>query len=121
MDVKKAIGTLLIFAFILVGCGGVKMDVAVEEAPKYKDGVDYPIVLSVTAGDEAVTGLEVVATLEMARMDHGIIEVEFSDQGDGTYVGEVALPMAGEWIADVVVTQDGDTFDETLTFDVDEE
>jgi len=118
---KRLIAIILVLGLVLAGCGGAKMDVALEETPKYKDGVEFPIVLSVAEGDEAVTGLDIVATLEMARMDHGIIEVVFTDQGDGTYSGEVALPMAGEWIADVEMNQEGNTFDETLTFDVHEE
>jgi|SRR5690625_1364258 len=117
---NRFIGIVLVVVFILVGCGGTKMDVAIEEIPNYKDGVAYPIVLTVEDGNEAVTGLEVVANLEMSRMDHGTIEVVFTDHGDGTYEGEVELPMAGEWIADVVLTQDGKTYDETLTFEVSE-
>jgi len=117
---KRFIGIILILVFVLAGCGGSKMDVTVEEIPKYKNGIPYPIVLSVMDGDEAVTGLEIIATLEMARMDHGTIEVVFSDIGDGTYEGEVELPMAGEWIANIVLTLDGKTYDEILTFDVTE-
>lgn len=117
---KRLIGIMLLIGFVLVGCGGGKMDVTVEEPPKYEDGVAYPFVLSVTEADEGVTDLEIIATLEMARMDHGIIEVVFEDLGGGTYEGEVELPMAGEWIAEVVVTKDGKTFDETVVFDVDE-
>jgi len=117
---NKFIGMILVVIFVLVGCGGAKMDVAIEEAPKYKDGVTYPIVLTVEDGDEAITGLEVVADLEMSRMDHGTIEVVFTDQGDGTYEGEVELPMAGEWIANVDLIQDGETYDKTLTFEVNE-
>lgn len=118
---KKLIGTFIIVSLILVGCGSTKLNVTLDEAPKYKDGVEYPISLSITDGDDAITELDVIATLEMARMDHGVIEVVFSDQGDGLYSSETALPMAGEWIADIELTKDGNTTEEVLTFDVEEE
>lgn len=118
---KRLIGMLIMIGIILAGCGSSALDVSLEETPKYKDGVEYPISLSVQDGDGKVTDLEIVATLEMARMDHGVIEVVFTDQGDGIYTGEVALPMAGEWIADLELSQDGDITEEVLTFDVEEE
>lgn len=117
---KKWMVTILTICFILVGCGGANMEFAVEEPPKYKDGVSYPMVISVSESGEMVTGMEIVATLEMAKMDHGVIEVVFSDRGDGTYEGEVELPMAGEWIANVNADYDGDTYEEVLIFDVKE-
>lgn len=117
---KKLLGIFLVVGLFITGCGGSGFDVTIEETPKYKEDIAYPIVLSVQDGEEAVTGLDMTASLEMARMDHGTIEVTFSDRGDGTYEGEVVLPMAGEWIANIVLTQDGKTYDDTLTFDVNE-
>src|SRR5690625_944839 len=57
---KRLIGIILVLVLVLAGCGGSKMDVVVEEIPKYKNGIPYPIVLSVMDGDEAVTGLEII-------------------------------------------------------------
>src|SRR5690625_7515160 len=95
---KRLIGIILVLVLVLAGCGGSKMDVTVEEIPKYKNGIPYPIVLSVMDGDEAVTGLEIIATLEMARMDHGRFVVVFSDIGDGYYEGEVVFTKVSVWI-----------------------
>lgn len=117
---KKLVGLILIFAITLSGCGGGNVDIVLKEAPHYKDGVAYPIVLSVTEADEGIFGAEVMATLEMEKMDHGLIDIVFTDLGDGTYEGEVELSMAGEWIATVVVERDGKTYEEILTFDVKE-
>ena len=117
---------LLIFAITFLGlimltsCGS-SPEFKVDTAPKYKVDVTYPIILSATENGDAVTGLDIVATLEMAKMDHGVIKVEFDDNGDGTYTGEVELPMGGEWIANVEAEQDGKTYDDMLTFDVKEE
>lgn len=117
---RKFVSLLLIISLFVVGCSSSNLSVSIAEAPKYKDGESFPIELSITDGSEAVTGADVSATLEMARMDHGIIEVFFEDQGDGSYLGEVELPMAGEWIADVIVDRDGKQSETTVTFDVNE-
>lgn len=115
---KKVISLLLIISLFIVGCSNEKLSVSVIDAPKYKDGESFPIVLSITDGSNAVTDAEVIATLEMARMDHGTIEVIFTNEGDGTYVGDVELPMAGEWIANIVTTVNNKKSESTVTIDV---
>lgn len=117
---KRFIFFILMISVVLVGCGGGKMDISVVEAPKYKDGVSYPLVLSIMDDGTPVESLDVIATLEMARMDHGLIEVIFKEKEPGIYEGEVKLPMAGEWIANIVITEDGKTAEKTIEFDVDE-
>lgn len=105
----------------LTGCGSSSLDFTIETVPKYKAGESSPISLTVTDGGEAVAGLDIVATLEMEKMDHGIIDVEFTDEGDGTYTGDVELPMGGEWIASIEAEQDDKTYDDLLTFEVKDE
>lgn len=105
---------------MLTSCGS-SPEFKLNTAPKFKVDVTYPIILSATENGDAVTGLDIVVTLEMAKMDHGVIKVEFDDNGDGTYSGDVELPMGGEWIANVEAEQDGKTYDDMLTFDVKEE
>lgn len=118
---RKLIALLVFVSLFTVACGGGgKFTVDVEEAPTYKDGESSPIVFSLSDGDELITGADMSATLEMARMDHGTIEVIFTDVGDGTYSGEVELPMAGEWIANVIINVDGKEVEKTVTFDVNE-
>lgn len=112
--------TGIVLMLLIAGCGGADLDFSVETPPKYKDGEAYEMVIKAEDNGEPVTGLEMTATLEMAKMDHGIIEVVFSDNGDGTYVGDVELPMAGEWIAALEAEKDGETYEMTLTFDVTE-
>lgn len=116
---KYLVGVILLL--LLVGCGGTSsIDFTVEKAPLYKDGESYIMIIQATDDDGIVTGLDLVATLEMAKMDHGVIEVTFTDNNDGTYEGEVTLPMAGEWIADVKAELNGKTYEKVLTFDVKE-
>lgn len=119
---KKSIVVFTMFAILLLtGCNSSKLEFSVETAPRYHAEQSYPIVLKATENGVAVSDLRLVATLEMARMDHGIIEVSFTDKGDGTYEGEVALPMGGEWIANIVAEKAGKKTEEIVTFQVNEE
>lgn len=119
---KKALTFILIVGMLLMSaCGGGKMAVSITDVPTYKAGETSPITLSIQDGSEAVTDATVIGSLEMARMDHGTIEIAFENNGDGSYAGEVELPMGGEWIMDVSIVVDGKKSTSTLTFDVDEE
>jgi nitrogen fixation protein FixH len=60
----------------------------------------------------------VTAQFSMARMDHGQQEVTLKEAAPGTYTGEVALPMGGEWDVTVHATRDRDTLEQTLTLRV---
>src|SRR5690625_1704084 len=80
---------ILLMSLLFVACSPVKVDLSLEKAPRYKDGESYPMVIKAMEGKEGVTGLHIMATLEMAKMDHGVIEINFTDNGDGTYSGEV--------------------------------
>jgi hypothetical protein len=117
---KKVIALLFAAMIFLVGCGASEAEVKMETVPNYVDGETSPIELSVTENGGAAEGLEIIATLEMARMDHGIIEVVFVDNGNGIYSGEVELPMGGEWIMDTQIDSDGSVQEEVITFDVSE-
>ncbi len=106
--------------FVMSGCGASKVDITVEQAPVYEGESSSEFIVKATEADEGVSGLTIQATLEMAKMDHGVIEVTFIDNGDGTYTSDVELPMAGEWIADVRADHNGKEIEEVLTFDVKE-
>ncbi|WP_438316481.1 FixH family protein [Sporosarcina sp. FA9] len=114
---KKLIFVVMFMLLVISGCDSNKMVVSLEKAPEYTGGVISEFVVKIKEADNAVTGLDVIATLEMAKMDHGVIEVVMVDTGDGSYAGDVELPMAGEWIADVKVNNKSENI---LTFDVKE-
>lgn len=119
---KKMFGVIfMLLVLITTGCGSNNVEFSVETAPKYRADQSYPIVIKATEKNEPVGGLEIVATLEMLRMDHGLIEVFFTDNGDGTYEGEVALPMGGEWIANIVTEKNGKEIEDMVTFQVSED
>ncbi|MFS0576078.1 FixH family protein [Sporosarcina sp. 179-K 3D1 HS] len=117
---KKFLIPLFALLFLLSGCGSSKVDFAVEQSPDYRDGETSEMIIRVTEGDEPVSGLSVLATLEMAKMDHGVIEVHFDDIGDGLYSSHVELPMGGEWIATVQADTGKKVLEEVVTFDVKE-
>lgn len=118
---RKIFLSVLLTLLFLTGCGSNPLHVSVETAPRYQAEQSYPMILKITDNEEPLSGLDIVAVLEMARMDHGIIDVDFTDQGNGTYRGEVTLPMAGEWIADIVINREGKEIEEMVTFQVDED
>lgn len=111
------LGLLLL---VLGGCGSSNLSIKVEQAPIIEDGTPSQIIVAITNDGDAVNGLTVTADLEMAKMDHGHIQVVLTESGDGLYSGEVELPMGGEWIADVKADSDGDITEELITFDVEE-
>lgn len=118
---KKITLAVLALVIVLVGCKSDGVDFSMETAPGYKDGKAFPIVIKAVDGSQSVTGLKITASLEMAKMDHGTIELQFTDNGDGTYQGEVELPMAGEWIADIHAEKDGNIYEDSVVFDVEAE
>lgn len=117
----KKFSTLLCLALLLLtGCNASKLTIEVEQPPIYVDGTPSEIVLSITKDGEAVSGLSVKVDLEMAKMDHGHIQVEMTEVGDGRYAGEVELPMGGEWLADVKAESDDNKAEDLITFEVEE-
>lgn len=64
-----------------------------------------------------VVGLEVQASFEMVRMDHGTIEAQLTETENNLYEGYVALPMAGTWEATITMIGDQHSKQQTFTFD----
>ena len=120
---KKLIAVfMLLMLVLLAGCSsGTDIEVTLKEAPKYKAGETYPVVIEVLQDGEPAAGLDFVAYLEMAKMDHGTIELDFEDKGNGLYESSVELPMAGEWIANIEGESDGSAFEHVITFEAEKE
>lgn len=117
---KKNLFVIVFLVLLLVGCssGNGKLTVAVENEPKFTEGQQEEIVIRVEQDGKAVSDLEIDATLEMQKMDHGILEVHFTEGESGIYSTDVDLPMAGEWIMNVTADQDGEKFQTVVTFEV---
>lgn len=119
---KRVLALCGLFLLILAGCSsGSNYNVSVETAPKYKGDTPYPFVIEVAEKGKPVEGLNITSTLEMAKMDHGSIEASFQDKGNGLFESSIALPMSGEWIANIVITKDGKSVEKVITFDVEED
>lgn len=119
---KKLIAGFMLLMVLLAGCSsGSDFEVILKEAPKYKAGETYPVVIEVLKDGEPAAGLDFVAYLEMAKMDHGTIELNFEDKGNGIYESSVELPMGGEWIANIEGESDGSAFEHVITFEVEKE
>ncbi|WP_339253027.1 FixH family protein [Sporosarcina sp. FSL W8-0480] len=117
---KRLSAALLAILLLLAGCGGSKIDIALDTAPDSVKGTTSDMIVKVTKGDEPIDDAKVSGSLEMAKMDHGSIDVEFESIGNGLYRGQVELPMGGDWIADVEVDAAGETATTILTFEVKE-
>lgn len=119
---KKLIASFILLMVILSGCSsGSDYDFSLKEAPKYKAGESYPVLIEVLKDGKPADGLEIYAFLEMAKMDHGTIELNFKDKGNGLYESSVELPMAGEWIVNIEGEADGSAFEHLITFEVEKD
>lgn len=115
----KKIWIALILLLFVAGCGGNSYSLEVQNEPVYKEGEPTEIILeAVDDNGETVTGLAIKGHLEMERMDHGTMTVSFTDNGDGTYSGEVIFPMGGEWIMSANVEKDGKEEEKLVKFEV---
>ncbi|MBT2692269.1 FixH family protein [Bacillus sp. ISL-55] len=119
---RKLLAGFVLLMLLLAGCSsGSDFEINLKKAPKYKAGESYPVVIEVMKDGEPVDGLDFAAYLEMAKMDHGTIELDFVDKGNGIYESSVELPMAGEWIANIEGAADGSAFEHVITFEVEKE
>ncbi|SEB21013.1 YtkA-like [Thalassobacillus cyri] len=98
---KKLVLLVLVLIFGLAACGGNDIAFSVEDTPLYKQGEASVVTVRAEQDGEPLQGLTLSGLMEMEKMDHGEIDINFSDNGDGTYTGEVELPISGEWILDL--------------------
>ncbi|GAX91395.1 FixH family protein [Effusibacillus lacus] len=114
---KKIAGFVLLAGILLTGCGSDNDWVANVQAPaQYIGEQELPITIEIKEQGQPVTGLQVKAQFEMKKMDHGKVEAMFTDGGNGTYTGKVKLPMGGEWLVNVNMSNGKRTEEQTLQF-----
>jgi hypothetical protein len=75
-----------------------------------------PLVVEVNENGKPVTGLKMNGVLEMVKMDHGTIEVDFKEIGNGKYEGTVELPMGGDWNAILKMEKGNKSKEQTVAF-----
>ncbi|MEN1966772.1 FixH family protein [Lentibacillus sp. N15] len=118
----KRITVGFILLLFVTGCGSNGFTLSVDNQPYMKEGEQTTEIILRAEDDngEPVKGLTITGEMEMEKMDHGTIAISFSDNGDGTYVGEVELPMGGEWIMATNADKDGKKHDDQIRFEVSE-
>lgn len=90
----------LLSGLLLAGCSsGPDWTLSLEAPEKFVSGREITLKLNVQEKNKPVTGLQVSAQLEMKKMDHGTVDVDFQEKGDGVYEGKTMLEMGGEWTA----------------------
>ncbi|MBU8908330.1 FixH family protein [Desertibacillus haloalkaliphilus] len=112
--------TLLLLPMVVACSATGDYEATIEEVPVYDAGESSLISILITDNEEAAAGLSASAFLEMSQMDHGVIEVQFDDQGNGLYESDVALPMGGEWLVTITITDGDHVAEDVLLFEVDE-
>lgn len=117
---KKLFIPLLIVLLTVTGCGSTALSFTLEQAPEFQKGELSEFIIKVTEGDKGATGLSIIALLEMEKMDHGVIEVQLEDIGDGLYKGSAELSMGGDWLVELKTESGKKTVEEVLTFEVKE-
>lgn len=104
---------------VLTGCSSTgTWQAAIKEKVNFSEGKKIPLVLEIKDHGKPIAGLAVKAILEMKTMDHGQIEVVLHDNGNGIYKENVQLPMDGDWIADVNITNGKQKMESALSFKV---
>lgn len=114
----KKLLTFLMGLFVLSGCGGSNYNVELVDTPVFIPDTASKVSFKVMEGESPSTGLEVKASFEMEKMDHGSIAVNLKEQGEGIYGGEVMLPMEGDWQALLTISNGSDETEKLVTFTV---
>jgi hypothetical protein len=103
---------------LLTACGSnTDWSASLEQQPVYVKGQPSQLAVRITDHEgQALNNLQVKATLEMVKMDHGSIEADLADRGDGVYAGNLELSMGGEWRAVLTLSDGSRTQEQTVTF-----
>ncbi|HHY71716.1 MAG TPA: hypothetical protein GX497_00510 [Bacillus bacterium] len=116
----KKLLTFLMGLFVLSSCGNSSYNVELVDTPVFMPDSASKVSFKITEGEKLATGLEVKASFEMEKMDHGSLQVNLKEQGEGVYGGDVHLPMGGDWQALLTITNGKDTKEKMVTFTVEE-
>lgn len=112
----KKLLTFLMGLFVLSGCGGSNYNVNLVDTPVFMPDSASKVSFKIMEGAKPSAGLNVKASFEMEKMDHGSINVKLKEQGEGVYGGEVMLPMEGDWQALLTIANGKDTKEKLVTF-----
>lgn len=109
---------LLTFMIVTAGCSTNSDWLAyIEQEPVNKDSA---LIISIKNGGNPVSDLDVIGIFEMTQMDHGVFEIPFVEQESGIYKAQLELPMLGEWISALTMSNGEETVHQIIEFDVPE-
>ncbi|MFV8827726.1 FixH family protein [Alkalihalobacterium sp. APHAB7] len=114
---KKIIG-LLFLLLIFTGCSSTAssgIETIIEHEPQHKEDI---LQIYISDNGDPLTGLVITGVFEMVRMDHGVIEHKFTEINNGVYEVNLHLPMAGEWLSQLTMSNGVQTFEHLLTFEI---
>ncbi|QCJ44945.1 hypothetical protein FAY30_25375 [Bacillus sp. S3] len=116
---KRLLFAVLLVIAMLAGCGsGPDYTVKVTKELYYQKDTAAPFEIKVTEGKKSVKGLDVSAEFSMANMDHGTTDVKLAEGKDGSYSGEVALPMNGKYEVAFTLEKDGEKAETIMDINV---
>jgi hypothetical protein len=110
---------LLLLLSLITGCSsGPDYKIDVTKELYYQKDTAMPFEIKVTEDKKAVKGLKVTAQLSMTNMDHGSYDVTFAVGKNGTYSGQVNLPMGGKYEAAFTLEKDGKKTEKVIDINV---
>ncbi|MDR7239270.1 FixH family protein [Neobacillus drentensis] len=118
MKIRITFGILLLIA-LLTGCASAPdYKVTVTKDLYFVKDTAMPFEIKVTENKKAVKGLDVSAQLSMTKMDHGSYDVKLEEGKNGTYSGQVNLPMGGKYEAALTLEKDGKKTEKIIEMNV---
>ncbi|WP_209124029.1 FixH family protein [Alkalihalobacillus sp. BA299] len=115
----KKITVLSLLLLFLFGCKSTSnIEAVLNYQPQHLTDVFQ---VSITENEKPISDLQVVGTFEMAKMDHGSAELEFHEIDNGLYETNLDLPMDGDWVSNLTITQDEEDFEQLILFQVSSE
>jgi len=118
---RKLAVFLFSLLFLFTGCSNGDWEVVIKTTPFYKEGVAAPFVVQLKENGKLAKQVKVHVTFEMSNMDHGKIEVDLHEKGNGIYEGNIQLPMEGDWEALLVIEKGNDKVEKLLKMHVKKE
>ncbi|MEH7333278.1 FixH family protein [Neobacillus drentensis] len=116
---KRLLFPMLLLIAMLAGCSkGPEYEIEVTKDLYFQKDTALPFEIKVTENKKAVKGLDVSAQISMTNMDHGTYDVKLEEGKNGTYSGNVKLPMGGKYEATFTLKNDGDKTEEVINLNV---
>lgn len=100
------------------GCSSPNWEASIQPPAKFIADQPIPLLVEIEENGKPVTGLQVKGELEMAKMDHGTVIVNFKEIDNGKYEGSVELPMNGKWNAIIEMKKGKISKEQTVTYEV---